>query len=76
MPETWRTHRARIAGLSRDREPDDPELVEARRALTASLREERVRRAIAGEPALTAEQCARLAVELENALVAAQGGAV
>ena len=29
----WRKHRAEIAALSRDRKPDDPELIAARRNL-------------------------------------------
>ena len=33
---TWTHHRARVASLSRDREPDDPELLEARRELQAA----------------------------------------
>jgi hypothetical protein len=40
MPQ-WTHHRARVAALSRDRAPDDPELLAARRALTEAREAER-----------------------------------
>jgi hypothetical protein len=66
MPESsaWRIHRARIAGLSRDRAPDDPELVGARRDLAACLLEGRVRDAMTGDHPLSSEQRAQLATLL------------
>jgi hypothetical protein len=40
MPQ-WTHHRARVAALSRDRAPDDPELLAARRDLAAAREAER-----------------------------------
>lgn len=54
-------HRARIAGLSRDRAPDDPELVDARRDLRAQKLADHIARAVSEAPPLTDEQRARLA---------------
>lgn len=60
---TWRQERARIAGMSSrpNRPPDDPELIEARRNLRALKLEDDVRKVLAGEPALSAEQRHRIA---------------
>jgi hypothetical protein len=49
-------HRARIAALSRDRAPDDPEIVEARRSLRAQRLQEHVKKVIDGWPKLTDAQ--------------------
>jgi len=57
-------YRARIAALSRDRAPDDPELVEERRLLRASRLEEHVDKVLAGWPPLTDEQLDRIAALL------------
>jgi hypothetical protein len=57
-------HRARIAALSRDRQPHDPELVEARRTLRGIRLEERVSEVLAGWPPLTDEQLDRVAALL------------
>ena len=66
MAETsWRTHRARVGALSRDRSPSDPELVNARRDLAACVLEERVRRVMTDGPALTVEQRARIVALLQ-----------
>ncbi len=73
----WKHHRARVAALSRDRAPDDPELVAARQALAdarraeaADLRAQRLAKAIRetvdGAPPLTDEQRARLAALLHT----------
>ncbi len=63
---SWTHHRARVASLSRDRAPDDPELLDARR----SLREERlaaaIRETVDAAPPLTDEQRARLAALLHT----------
>ena len=59
MPQ-WTHHRARVAALSRDRAPDDPELVDARRSLAAARLEEYIERTVAAAPPLTAAQRARL----------------
>ena len=58
--------RGRIAGLSRDREPDDPELVEARRNLRAERLAERVHEAVSQAPPLTREQIDRIAAILNG----------
>ncbi|BDB42841.1 MULTISPECIES: hypothetical protein [Mycobacterium] len=59
-------YRARIGALSRDRKPDDPELVEARRALRAHQLAEHVARVVAQAPPLTAEQRERIAAILRG----------
>ncbi len=61
---TWTHHRARVASLSRDRQPDDPDLIEARRDLHAARLAEHITKAVAGWPPLTVEQRDRLAVLL------------
>lgn len=60
---SWRSERARIAGFSSrpNRRPDDPDLVEARRNMRALKLEDDVRKVLAGEPALNAEQRQRIA---------------
>jgi hypothetical protein len=54
-------HHARIAALSRDRAPDDPELVDARRSLTEAKLVDHVQRVRDGTPKLTDEQLDRIA---------------
>lgn len=63
---TWRTERARIGGLSSrpNRQPDDPELIEARRNLRALRLEEHVRKTLAEAPPLSDEQRERIAALL------------
>jgi hypothetical protein len=51
-------HRARVGALSRDRKPDDPELIAARRSLAAAGLAEHAQRVVSGWPALTEEQLA------------------
>lgn len=53
--------RARVAALSRSRTPDDPELVAARRDLTAATLAEHIRRVVDTAPPLTDDQRTRLA---------------
>jgi hypothetical protein len=53
--------RARIAALSRDRQPDDPKIVEARRNLHAARLEGHIEKTLAAAPPLTDEQRCRLA---------------
>lgn len=53
---SWTHERARIASLSRDRAPDDPELIEARRNLRAIRLRDHVAKAVAEAPPMTAEQ--------------------
>ena len=57
-------HRARIAALSRDRKPDDPELVAARRDLAYERLAEHVRKVVDAAPPATADQLARIAAIL------------
>lgn len=53
---TWQQERARIAGLTRSRPADHPDLVESRRRLRAERLAEHVRQVLDGTPPLTAEQ--------------------
>ena len=53
---SWTHHRARVAALSRDRAPDDPELIEARRSLRADRLADHVRRVVAEAPPLSPSQ--------------------
>lgn len=53
--------RGRIAGLSRDRSDTDPELVAARRDLTAIRLHEHIDNVLATAPPLTDEQRRKLA---------------
>ena len=64
---SWLHERARVAGLSRDRNPDDPELQDARQRLKAARLEEHVRKTVAAWPPLTSEQCDRIAILLRPA---------
>jgi len=64
-------HRARVASLSRDRKPDDPELVSARQSHKAAALTDRIREVVASWPPLTDDQKRRLA-----ALFAPIGGDV
>jgi hypothetical protein len=43
---SWQSERGRVAALTRSREPDDPELVAARRRLHAEFAADDVRRAV------------------------------
>ena len=61
---TWTHERARVASLSRDRQPDDPELLEARRNMRAARLEAHIQKIIAQAPPLTNEQCERIAALL------------
>ena len=54
-------HRARIGGLSRDRRPDDPELLDAKRSLAAEMLTEYIEKILAEAPPLNDEQRTRLA---------------
>ena len=57
-------HRARIAALSRDRKPDDPELLDAGRDLAYERLAENVRKVVDAAPPATADQLARIAAIL------------
>lgn len=64
--QTWTHHRAKVAALSRDRSPDDPELVSARQSLKAARLEDYIRRTVDAAPPLLPEQRDRLAVLLRG----------
>lgn len=53
--------RAKIGALSRDRKPDDPELVGARRALAEIRLTEYIEKVLGAAPPLSDEQRCRLA---------------
>lgn len=58
--------RGRVAGLSRDRAPGDPALIEAKRDLAAANIDQFVKRALATAPPLTSEQAERIAARLRG----------
>ncbi len=60
VPADVASHRGRVGRLSRDRAPDDPELVDARRSLAAARLEDYIAKTVAAAPPLTAAQLARL----------------
>jgi hypothetical protein len=55
-PTDWRTHRARVAALSRDRRPNDPELLQAKRLLKQARLAEVITTALAKGPELSRAQ--------------------
>jgi len=63
---TWTQERARVAGLSRDRAPDDPELLTARLNLRAERLAAHVAKVVAEAPPLTPAQRDRIAVLLRG----------
>ena len=65
MP-SWTHHRARYAALSRDRAPDDPELLDARRNLRAERLAKAIRETVDAAPPLREEQRTRLAALLRE----------
>lgn len=52
----WRHLRGRVAGLSRDRDPDDPELVAARRDLAVTRLIDRINDVVTAHGPLSADQ--------------------
>lgn len=58
---SWTIERARVAGLSRDRAPNDPALINAKRDLRAARLEDYVARVVAEAPPLTSDQKHRIA---------------
>lgn len=64
MSSEWTHLRGKVAGLSRKREPNDPELQDARQALRAARIAEYVRHEVAKFPPLTAEQREKIALLL------------
>lgn len=63
---SWTHERARIASLSRSREHDDPELVDARRNLRAERLADYIKRTVDAAPPLTPEQRDKLALLLSG----------
>ena len=63
---SWTVERARVAALSRDRAPDDPELLDARRKLRAERLALAIREIVEAAPPLTDAQRRELAVLLHN----------
>jgi hypothetical protein len=64
---SWRSERARLAGLSNrstKRSDDDPELLNARRNLRALRLEEHILKVLAGAPPLSDEQREHIAALL------------
>lgn len=59
-------YRARIAGLSRDRSPDDPDLAEARQNLRAAKLEAHIQKAVAEASPLSDEQRDRIVAILRS----------
>lgn len=64
---SWTAERARVAALSRSREPNDPDLINARRDLRAARLQDYVQKVVAEAPPLTAEQADRIAAILRPA---------
>lgn len=67
---SWTKDRARVAALSRSRNPDDPDLIDARRNLKAARLEDYVNKVVAEAPELSNEQLDKIA-----GLLRAGGGA-
>ncbi len=62
----WKVPQARVAALTRSREPDDPELIAARRSLRAARLADYIERTVDAAPELTAEQRDRLVLLLRG----------
>lgn len=58
---SWKSERAKVAALSRDRAPDDAELIQARQNLRALRLEDHVKRVISEAPPLTNAQREKIA---------------
>jgi hypothetical protein len=67
---TWKQERATVAALSRDREPDDPQLLDARERLRVARQQAvldaHIAALVAEAPALTPEQRDKLAILFSN----------
>jgi hypothetical protein len=63
---SWTAERARVASLTRSREPDDPDLVAARQNLRAERLAEHVARVLNELPPLTDQQIERVAALLRT----------
>ena len=69
--KTWTHYRAKVAALSRDRSPEDPDLLAAHRDLREARLEAYIRRTVDAAPPLSDEQRDRLAVLLRATPTAA-----
>lgn len=58
------TYHGKVAALSRDREPEDPELIEAKRNLREANLADAIERTVTAWPPLTDQQLDRLAALL------------
>lgn len=67
---SWTHERARVASLTRSREPSDPDLVDARRNLRAARLEDYIKKVVDEAPRLNDDQLRRLAVLLQPQEVA------
>ena len=70
----WTNERARIASLSRSRDPDDPALVDARRNLRYERLADHIARVVAEAPPLTGDQRRKLAALLAPRPEGVRGG--
>lgn len=66
LDRSWQSYRAEYASLTQYRNPDDPELLDARRNLRAAKLAEHIARVVAEAPPLTPEQRDRLAILLRG----------
>ncbi len=64
LSEASLSQRQRLNALQRFRQPDDPDIAEARRDLVALTLEDHVRQVVDAAPALTVEQRAKVAALL------------
>ncbi len=71
----WTQDRARVAALTRHRNPDDPALNDARRDLAAERLAHYVQRVVDTAPTLTVEQRERIANLLRAPARSGDGGA-
>jgi hypothetical protein len=63
---SWTQERARVASLTRSRSADDPDLLDARRALAAARLADYITRTVAAAPPLTDAQRSQLALLLRT----------
>lgn len=63
---SWTSERARYASLTRSRQPDDPDLIAARRNLKAERLADYIKKVVDSAPALTADQRDTLAILLRG----------
>ena len=66
MVQSWTSHRARVASLTRSRPPSDPDLINARRDLRAARLADHVARVVAEAPPLSRDQVERIAALLRG----------